>query len=134
MSASASAILLLIGRILYGGFFLISGLNHFLKMSSYKPFVASKGVPAPALAVVASGLLLLLGGLSVLFGFWPYIGLLLIVVFLIGATPAMHNYWTLTDPMARMNDQINFMKNVALLGAALMMAAIPQPWPISLGR
>jgi putative oxidoreductase len=134
MSPSATAVVLLIGRILYGGFFLISGINHFTKMSSYKPYVASKGVPAPALAVVVSGLLLFLGGLSVLVGFWPYIGLLLIVVFLLGATPAMHNFWKATDPMARMNDQINFMKNVALLGAALAMAAIAQPWPLSLGR
>ncbi len=134
MSATAVAVLLLIGRILYGGFFLISGANHFLKMSSYKPFVASKGVPAPTLAVVGSGSLILLGGLSVLLGFWPYIGLLLIVIFLLGATPPMHSFWKLTDPMARMNDQINFMKNVALLGAALAMAAIPQPWPFSLGR
>jgi putative oxidoreductase len=134
MSPSATAVVLLIGRILYGGFFLISGINHFTKMSSYKPYVASKGIPAPALAVVVSGLLLFLGGLSVLVGFWPYIGLLLIVVFLLGATPGMHNFWKATDPMARMNDQINFMKNVALLGAALAMAAIAQPWPLSLGR
>lgn len=134
MSPSVIAILLLIGRILYGGFFLISGINHFLKMNSYKPYVASKGVPAAALAVVGSGLLILLGGLSVLLGFWPYIGLLLIVVFLLGATPMMHTFWSVADPMAKMNDQINFMKNVALLGAALAMAAIPQPWPISLGR
>src|SRR5579875_2001955 len=128
MSPSATAAVLLVGRILYGGFFLISGINHFTKMSSYKPYVASKGVPAPALAVAVSGLLLFLGGLSVLVGFWPYIGLLLSV------TPAMHNFWKATDPMARMNDQINFMKNVALLGAALAMAAIAQPWPLSLGR
>ena len=134
MSASVIADLLLVGRILYGGFFLISGINHFTKMNSYIPFAASKGVPAAGLAVVGSGLLLFLGGLSVLLGCWPYIGLLLIVIFLLGATPAMHAYWKVSDPMAKMNDQINFMKNVALLGAALAMAAIPQPWPISLGH
>jgi putative oxidoreductase len=132
MSSSTIAVLLLIGRILYGGFFLISGANHFLKLSAYKPYVASKGVPAPGLAVVGSGLLILLGGLSVLLGCWPNIGLLLIVIFLLGTTPMMHSFWKLTDPMARMNDQINFMKNVALLGAALAMAAISQPWPMSL--
>jgi putative oxidoreductase len=133
MTPSAIAILLLIGRILYGGFFLISGFNHFAKMSSYKPYVASKGVPTPAVAVLGSGLLILLGGLSVLLGFWPHIGLLLIVVFLLGVTPKMHAFWGVTDPMARMGEQINFMKNVALLGAALAMAAIPHPWPIGLG-
>jgi putative oxidoreductase len=71
---------------------------------------------------------------TVTVGFWPYIGLLLIVVFHLGATPSMHTFWSVTDPMAKMNEQINFMKNVALLGAALAIAAIPQPWPVSLGR
>lgn len=134
MSASTIDILLLIGRIFYGGFFLISGVNHFTKMNSYKPYAASKGVPAPGVAVAFSGLLILLGGLSVLLGFWPYIGLLLIVVFLLGTTPKMHNFWGVSDPTAKMGEQVNFMKNVALLGAALAMAAIPQPWPISLAR
>ncbi|MDE3109987.1 MAG: DoxX family protein [Acidobacteriota bacterium] len=134
LSASAIAGLLLVGRILYGGFFLISGLNHFMKFSSYKPYVASKGVPAPALAVVFSGLLIFLGGLSVLLGCWPDIGLLLIAIFLVFATPPMHSFWKVTDPMARMNELVNFEKNVALLGAALMLAAISQPWPISLGH
>lgn len=134
MSPNAIAGLLLAGRILYGGFFLISGLNHFTKFSSYKPYVASKGVPAPSLAVLVSGLLILLGGLSVLFGFWTDIGLLLIAIFLVFATPPMHAFWKATDPMARMNELINFEKNVALLGATFMMAAISHPWPLSLGR
>lgn len=134
MSGGAIDILLLIGRILYGGFFLISGLNHFAKLSSYKQYTASKGIPAPGLAVLGSGLLVFLGGLSVLLGLWPQIGLLLIVIFLLGTTPTMHNFWTAKEPMARMGEQINFMKNTALLGATLAMMAIPQPWPMSLGR
>lgn len=134
MNENTIAVLLLIGRILYGGFFLISGVNHFAKMNSYKQYAAMKGVPAPSVAVGGSGLLILLGGLSVLLGFWPYIGLLLIVIFLLGTTPKMHDFWSVSDPMTKMGEQVNFMKNVALLGAALAMAAIPQPWPMSLGR
>ena len=134
MSAITIDILLLIGRIIYGGFFLMSGLNHFTKMNSYKQYAASKAVPAPSLAVGGSGLLLLLGGISVLLGFWPYIGLLLIVIFLLGTTPTMHAFWSISDPMAKMGEMVNFLKNAALLGAALTMAAIPQPWPMSLGR
>jgi putative oxidoreductase len=134
MNASTIDILLLIGRILYGGFFLIGGVNHFVKMTSYKQYVRMKHVPAPGVAVGVSGLLLLLGGLSVLLGFWPYIGLLLIAIFLVGVTPKMHAFWSVGDPMAKMGEQVNFMKNVALLGAALAMVAIPQPWTFSLGR
>jgi putative oxidoreductase len=134
MNANMINILLLIGRILYGGFFLMSGLNHFTKMNMYKQFTASKGIPAPALAVGGSGLLILLGGLSVLLGFQPHIGLLLIAIFLVGVTPGMHAFWNVSEPMARMADQVNFMKNVALLGAALAMAAIPQPWSMTIGH
>lgn len=134
MSAGTLIILLLIGRILYGGFFLIGGLNHFAKMSFYKQYASAKGIPAPGVGVAVGGLLILLGGLSVLLGLWPNVGLLLIVVFLLGATPTMHAFWSISDPMARMGEQVNFMKNVALLGAALSMMAISQPWPMSIGR
>lgn len=130
MSESAHSIVFLIGRILYGGFFLTSGLNHFTKVGMYKQYTASKGIPAPALAVVGAGLLLFLGGLSVLIGFWPHLGLLLIVIFLLGTTPTMHNFWSIKDPMAKMGEQINFMKNTALLGATLALTMIPQPWPM----
>jgi hypothetical protein len=43
-----------------------------------------------------------------------------------------HNYWAATDPSVRQMDQVNFKKNIALLGAAWMLLLIPQPWPLSL--
>jgi len=131
-------VLFLIGRILFGGFFLFNGVNHFAKRSMMSQYARSKGVPAAGLAVMGSGLLILLGGLSVLLGAWPQIGLWLIVIFLLGVSPMMHNFWAVTDPNQRMADIINFMKNMALVGAALMMqvaiSAMPHPWPFSLGR
>ncbi len=78
--------------------------------------------------------MLLLGGLCVILCAWPTAGLVLIILFLFGVTPVMHNYWAVTDPNQRMNDQINFFKNFALLGAALMMLMIPQPWALSVIR
>ncbi len=129
-------VLLLIGRILYGGFFIMIGMNHITKRSMMTQYAASKGVPAPGLAVVGSGLLILLGGLSVLLGLWPQYGLWLIVVFLIGVSPQMHNFWAVSDPNQKMAEMVNFLKNVALLGAALALlkAAAEQPWPFSLAR
>jgi hypothetical protein len=44
----------------------------------------------------------------------------------------MHNFWKLEDPQSRMAEKINFMKNTALVGAILMLLAIPSPWPLSL--
>lgn len=129
-------ILFLLGRILYGGYFVFNGINHFAKLDMMAQYAAMKKVPAPKLAVAGTGALLLLGGLSVLLGAWPQWGLWLIVVFLVGVTPQMHNFWAVTDPMQRMGEMVNFTKNVALLGAALMLmnVAAMQPWPYSLGR
>jgi len=76
--------------------------------------------------------LIIAGGLSILLGVRPAWGVALISAFLIPVTLGMHQYWKHTDPMMRINDQVNFLKNVALLGAAWMLLMMPQPWPMSL--
>src|SRR5215469_8757677 len=122
-----------LGRILYGGFFVIGGLNHFQHLSMMSGFVASKGLPAPKVLVALSGLLIIVGGLSVIVGYHVWIGLPCIMLFLVPVTLLMHNYWVVeTDMMQRINQRVNFQKNVALLGAALMMLMIQKPWPLSL--
>jgi putative oxidoreductase len=86
------------------------------------------------LAVLGSGVLLALGGLSILLGVQPKWGVLFLVLFLVPVTFTMHNYWADKDPQMRQNNEINFHKNLALLGAALMLLAIPEPWPLSLAH
>lgn len=124
--------MLLVGRLLFGGYFVYSGLGHLQGLKMLSGYVASKGVPSPSLLVVLSGLQLLLGGLSVIFGLYPTWGLTAIAIFLVIVTPVMHRYWQLTDPMQRMGELVNFTKNLALLGAALALMAVSQPWPWSL--
>ena len=119
-----------VGRILYGGFFVLGGLNHFQHLDMMSGFVSSKGVPAPKAAVALSGLLIIVGGLSVIVGYHVWIGLACIMLFLVPVTLLMHNYWVEKDMMQRINQRVNFQKNVALLGAALMMLMIPKPWPL----
>jgi putative oxidoreductase len=46
----------------------------------------------------------------------------MIVAFLIPTSFMMHNFWTLKDPTAKMHDMVQFNKNLALLGAALLIA------------
>ena len=122
----------LAGRILLGGFFIVSGLRHFQHLAMMAGFTGSKGVPAPKLLVIVSGLMIVAGGLSILTGVRPHAGIALVSAFLLPVTFLMHRYWKHTDPMMRINDQVNFMKNIALLGAAWMLLMIPQPWPMSL--
>jgi putative oxidoreductase len=125
--------LFLLGRILYGGYFLKAGLNHFQSLGMLSGFAGMKGVPAPKLAVMFSGALIIAGGLSVLLGVYPVIGLGCIVLFLVPVSLTMHTFWSDTDAMTKMNNQLNFEKNVAMAAAALMLMMLPQPWPMSLG-
>lgn len=125
-------IALLIGRLLFGGLFVYNGINHFRNRAAMVGYSQYKGVPAPGAAVIVSGLWLVVGGLSVVLGIRPQAGALMIVVFLVVVSPLMHNYWAATDENTRMNDYLNFTKNMALAGAALMFLSIPEPWAFSL--
>ncbi len=123
---------LLIGRIILGGFFINSGVHHFIGFGMMTQYAKMKGVPFPAIAQGLTGLMLLLGGLSVVFGVYPFVGIVLLVLFLVPVTFMMHNFWNIEDAQLRMADKINFTKNLALIGAILMLLAIPSPWPFSL--
>jgi putative oxidoreductase len=128
-----NAPLLAIGRAVFGGYFLYNGIKHFRELATYAGYAGSKGVPMPKAAVAATGGLLVVGGLSLLAGVRTKLGTSLIELFLMGVSPAMHAYWK-TEGNARQTEQVNFMKNMALAGAALVAAAIPEPWPASLGH
>ena len=95
-------------------------------------YAESKGVPAPALAVGGSGVLLFLGGLSLLLGYHPTIGAALLVIFLLGVSFGIHNFWAVQD-QAKQAEMISFLTNMAILGLLLMTLAIPRPWLMSLG-
>jgi uncharacterized membrane protein YphA (DoxX/SURF4 family) len=121
----------LLGRLLFGGFFLYNGINHFKERKQLAQYANSKNVPMAELAVTASGVALLIGGTSILLGVKPKLGALAVVGFLAGVSPTMHDFWRAEDPNQRMNDMINFSKNMALLGAGLALMAVEEPWPAS---
>jgi putative oxidoreductase len=108
-----------VGRVVFGGFFLYSGINHFLHRDHMAQYTKAKGVPQPEAAVIASGALLTLAGASLILGLKPKLGSAAVSTFLATASPLMHDFWKSNDPAARQNDLIHFSKNLALLGAAL---------------
>jgi uncharacterized membrane protein YphA (DoxX/SURF4 family) len=120
----------LIGRLIFGGYFIINGVNHFMAHAQMAQFAAAKGVPMAEVAVLVSGALILFGGTSVVLGWRPEVGLAAIVLFLIAVSIPMHNFWTETG-VQRMDDYINFTKNMGLVGASLMFVAVPRPWAYS---
>jgi putative oxidoreductase len=124
------ALAFLIGRLIFGGFFLLNGVNLFLMHAQAVQYAAAKGVPVPDVAVTVAALFLLFGSLSILLGWRPDLGIAAIVIFLLAVTFPMHNFWA-ESGATRTADMVNFMKNIALLGAAVMLVAVPQPWPYS---
>jgi len=108
-----------LGRFLYSGIFLMTAFGHF--SAGYIGYAAQAGVPAPGLLVPLSGVIAILGGLSITLGYKAKIGGWLIVLFLVPVTFMMHNFWAVTDPMMRGMQMAMFWKNVSMLGAALLI-------------
>lgn len=124
----------LIGRIIFALYWLNVAYGHIVKSAGLIGYSQAKGVKSPKLAVIGSGILALLGGLSILTGWKAYYGIVLLVIFLLGVSFKIHPYWKESDPMAKMGDRVNFMKNMALVGALLVMFAIPwSAWIYPLG-
>jgi putative oxidoreductase len=126
-------ILHLVGRIVFGGFFVTNGIKHFRNVEEMGTWADAKDMPAPRVAVVVSGLFLVLGGLSIMTGYMREFGLTLLIAFLVPVAFIMHNFWSV--PKERRGEQrVQFLKNLALLGATLMLFAfLDEPWPFSLG-
>ncbi len=112
--------LVLLGRILYSAIFITAGPGHFSKGAI--AFAAGHGVPLASIAVPLSGVMAVIGGLSVLAGYKARIGAWLLVLFLVPVTLMMHNFWAIGDPMVAKMQQIMFMKNMSMLGGALLIA------------
>lgn len=117
-------VLYLIGRLIVGAFFLMNAMNHLRHTQMLTGYAASKGVPAPKLAVVGTGLQILVGGLMVLVGWHVWVGALILVLFLVPVAFTMHNFWAIQDAQTRLIETIQFWKNLAIAGALLMIMAL----------
>ena len=115
-------VVFLVGRILFVLVFLFSGSTiHLLKAGQGIEYARMYKVSAPELLVPLSGAMAVLGGLSVLLGVWADLGALLLVAFLLPVAFLMHAFWKETDPQQQASQMANFMKNIALAGAALAL-------------
>ena len=119
------------GRAVLGGFFVYSGIHHFLQASKMADYVRSKNLPAPKAGVYATGAVLAGGGASLLLGVKPKLGSAALAAFLAAVSTLIHDFWRTEDPQQREKDFIDFEKNIALLGAVLALMAVEEPWPAS---
>ncbi|MGI9118377.1 MAG: DoxX family protein [Minisyncoccia bacterium] len=125
-------IIFLIGRLIVGWFFLTTAYSHIVKASGLIGYAKYKKVPMAEVAVYGTGVLALLGGLAVTLGLYTNIGLWALIVFMVGVTFGMHQFWSIDDAGAKSNEYIAFRKNMAILGLLLMMLALNTPWVMSL--
>jgi putative oxidoreductase len=122
LGAGVLAYVGLLGRILYSGIFIMSGPNHF--KAHIIGYAASQRVPLASIAVPLSGIIALLGGLSIALGYRAKLGAWLIVLFLVPVTLMLHRFWGVSDPQVAQMQLAMFMKNVSLLGTALIIARL----------
>ena len=108
-----------IARIMFSFIFLIAAPRHF--SSEGIGHAASLGVPFAHLLVPLSGVMAIVGALSVIFGYKARWGAWILVAFLVPVTWMMHAYWKQTDPAAIRIQQAMFAKNLSMLGAALLI-------------
>lgn len=111
----------LLGRLFFSLIFVVAGFNHFSKQTI--AYAASQGVLLASIAVPVAGILAIVGGLSILLGYRAKVGAWLIALFLVGVTP-MHNFWAVHDPVMAQIQMIMFMKNISMLGGALLISQL----------
>jgi uncharacterized membrane protein YphA (DoxX/SURF4 family) len=124
---------LLAGRVLFAAVLGFMAVGNLLDLGNTVAYAAHKGAPAARLLVPLSSLALATGAASILLGAFPAVGALLVVGFLVGVTPVMHDFWA-QEGQDRQNEQVHFLKNAGLAGAALLVLALSTTaWPYAVG-
>ncbi len=108
-----------IGRALFALIFITSIFGHFSGATIAQ--ASAHGVPLATILVPLSGLLALIGGVSVLLGYRARFGAFLLLVFLVPVTLVMHAFWAIPDPQAAMLQKVMFMKNLSMIGTTLLI-------------
>ncbi len=107
-----------VSRIVHSLMFIASGLNHF--SSGGVAYAAQAGIPLADILVPVSGLIIIIGGISVLMGFHTRVGATLLLLFLVPTTILMHDFWSIQDPLLVQSQLVHFLKNLALMAGALL--------------
>jgi putative oxidoreductase len=123
----------LLGRLLLTVVFFVSVPAHFGPVDL--KYAVAAGVPFAKLVVPATGLLMLAGALSVLVGYRAKLGAWFLVLFLVPVTLVMHHFWTANNPMMAQLQMGMFIRNVSILGGALIVSQVGAgPWSLDAQR
>lgn len=117
-------VIVLIGRALFVAVFAGSAIGHLTQSRQMGEYVEAKGVRPGQAVTWLTGVQLLVGALFVLLGLWADLGALLLAAFVIPTAFVMHAFWTESDPQTQQMEQVSFLKNISLGGAALVLFAL----------
>lgn len=120
MTDSTNGPLSTVGRILYSGILAYMAIDGFKNNEKRVEVARSSGVPMPEVLVPAATALLLVANVGILVWRFPRASVGALIVFFLGTTPAIHDFWTM-EGKERQENKVNFLKNAALLGGALIL-------------
>jgi putative oxidoreductase len=130
---TAMAFFSLLGRLLLTVVFFVSVPAHFGPVDLR--YALAAGVPLARLVVPATGLLALIGSISVLLGYRARLGGWLLVLFLVPVTLIMHNFWGAQNAMMAQLQMSMFIRNVSIIGGALLISQFGAgPWSLDARR
>lgn len=112
----------LAGRILISAIFLMSGIAKLTDLSGTVGHMNGAGIPHAEVLAIIAGIAEICGGLAILLGFMGRLGAIGLVVFMIPTTILFHGFWRFEGAEAK-TQMVNFMKNLAIIGGLLMVAA-----------
>lgn len=114
----------LVGRILFAFLLIGSGVGHLTATAAMAGYAESKGLKNGALMVQISGVALIAGGVAIVLGIWGDLASLGVAILMIAFAVIMHPFWKETDAQAKQMEMIQFNKDIALAGAALITYAL----------
>ena len=124
MNQNAQAALNIAGRVFFCLVFFMSAIgNKIPEFDAVASYMESEGVPAAKFMLAGAIGFLIVGSLSLILGYRTRVGATLLLVFLVLATYFFHDFWTFDDPKVREQQMVQFMKNLALVGATLILIA-----------
>lgn len=113
--------LILVGRLMFGALFVGSAIGgHFMSSGATTQYAEMRGIKNAGMKVAVSGVWLLASGLMVILGVWTDLGFVMIALWCMASAGLVHHFWTDEGMMAQM-EMTNFMKNISLAGAALIL-------------
>lgn len=124
MANALQGIVSVAGRASLAAIFLLSAVGN--KIPNFDKVAEVMGqvtMPAPRLMLIGAIAFLLVGGASVVLGLYARFGAALLLVFLALATYYFHSFWRLEDTQAQQEQMIQFLKNLSMSGAMLLIIA-----------